>query len=275
MMEDLSGKQFDEYKIISQLGKGGMATIYMAFQPNMERNVALKVLPKQHAKDPEFLGRFKQEAKLIAGFQHPHILPVFDFGEADGYTYLVMAYIEGGTLTDILQGEPLDKEQTIQYITQLSGALDYAHKRKVIHRDLKPSNVLIGSSGNCLLADFGVAKILGGSNKFTATGEMVGTPSYMSPEQIQGIPLDTTSDIYSLGIILYEMVTSRPPFKGATPASILIKHLHEPLPPPSFANPDMPKAVEQVIIKSLEKDSKDRYQKAGDLAKALKKAYDQ
>ncbi len=275
MMEDLSGKQFDEYKIISQLGKGGMATIYMAFQPNMERNVALKVLPKQHAKDPEFLGRFKQEAKLIAGFQHPHILPVFDFGEADGYTYLVMAYIEGGTLTDILQGEPLDKEQTIQYITQLSGALDYAHKRKVIHRDLKPSNVLIGSSGNCLLADFGVAKILGGSNKFTATGEMVGTPSYMSPEQIQGIPLDTTSDIYSLGIILYEMVTSRPPFKGATPASILIKHLHEPLPPPSFANPDMPKAVEQVIIKSLEKDSKDRYQKAGNLAKALKKAYDQ
>jgi hypothetical protein len=268
-MEDLTGKQFGSYQIVAPLGEGGMAAVYKAYQPAMERYVALKVLPRHFADDPQFVTRFKQEAKVLAQLQHPHILPVFDFGEFDEYTYLVMPFVKSGTLTDELKGEPFPIERIDKVIAQIGGALDYAHERGLIHRDVKPSNVLIDESGNYLLSDFGLAKILEGNEKLTMSGVIMGTPAYMSPEQGMGKTLDGRSDIYSLGVILYEMATGRAPYKAETPMAVMIKHISDPLPPPSIINSDLPEEIEAVILKALAKNPEDRYQSAGELVRAL------
>lgn len=158
-MEDLTGKQLGPYQIVEALGEGGMAAVYKAYQPGMERYVALKVLPRQYASDPEFVGRFQQEARVLARLQHPHILPVFDFGEADGYTYIVMPFLQSGDLTDLLHDQPLPLPQLRRIIAQIGDALDYAHQRGLVHRDVKPNNVLLDERGNCLLSDFGITKL--------------------------------------------------------------------------------------------------------------------
>jgi len=222
-----------------------MAAVYKAYQPGMERYVALKILPRYFASDPQFIGRFHQEAKVIAKLQHPHILPVFDFGEADGYTYLVMPFVESGTLADLMHGQPLPLPRIRSIISQVGDALDYAHAHGLVHRDVKPSNVLVDERGNCLLMDFGIAKIVEGTAQFTETGGIVGTPAYMSPEQGLGQELDGRSDIYSLGVMLYEMATGRPPFDAETPMAIVIKHIHDPLPPPRTINPALSEALER------------------------------
>src|SRR5512139_871525 len=208
-MEDLTGKQFGPYQIVAPLGEGGMAAVYKAYQPGMERYVALKVLPRNYADDAQFLARFQREAKLLAQLQHPHILPVFDFGQAEGYTYIVMPFIQSGTLTAQLKGTPMPLPRIRQIITQVGEALNYAHARGMIHRDIKPSNILIDESGNCLLTDFGLARMTETEVKITTSGQIMGTPAYMSPEQGTGSATDQRSDIYSLGIILYEMLTGR------------------------------------------------------------------
>jgi serine/threonine protein kinase len=269
-MEDLTGKQLGSYRVVAPLGEGGMAAVYKAYQAGMDRYVALKILPRYFASDPQFVGRFKQEAKVLARLLHPHILPVHDYGEADGYTYIVMPFVDSGTLADLLQGDPLSLAQVRRIITQVGDALDYAHSQGVIHRDVKPSNVLIDQRGNCLLTDFGIAKMVEGTVHFTRTGGVVGTPTYMSPEQIMGEELDGRSDIYSLGIVLYEMATGRPPYRAETPPAIFVKHLHDPLPPPRSLNPSLPEAVERVILKSLAKRPEDRYKTAGDMVQALR-----
>lgn len=271
-MEDLTGKQFGPYQIVAPLGEGGMAVVYKAFQPAMERYVAIKVLPRALAQDPEFVARFQREAKLLAQLQHPHILPVFDFGEAEGFTYLVMPYIKSGTLTDLLRGGVLPLEQTRRLITQIGDALHYAHTRGLVHRDVKPSNVLVDESGNCLLTDFGLARMVEGSMNLTTSGTVLGTPAYMSPEQGVGQPSDARSDIYALGVILYEMVTGRVPYKAETPVAVIFKHIHDPLPPPSTVNPAISEALEAVILKALAKKPDDRYSTAGDMVKALQTA---
>ncbi|MCJ7700806.1 MAG: bifunctional serine/threonine-protein kinase/ABC transporter substrate-binding protein, partial [Anaerolineales bacterium] len=271
-MEDLTGKQLGPYQIVAPLGEGGMASIYKAYQPAVERYVALKILPRHFASDPRFVTRFEQEAKVIAKFQHPHILPVHDFGQEDGYTYIVMPYVEGGTLSGLLLGEPLPLEQIRRIISQVGDALDYAHALKVVHRDVKPSNILIDPRGNCLLTDFGIAKIVEGSVHITQTGAVVGTPAYMSPEQIQGFSLDGRSDVYSLGIVLYEMATGRLPFQADTPPAIFVKHINDPLPPPRQLNPAIPEAVETVIQKSLTKQPGDRYSSTAEMVKAIQAA---
>jgi len=271
-MEDLTGKQLGKYQIVAALGEGGMAAVYKAYQAGMDRYVALKILPRHFAGDPEFVGRFEQEAKLIAKLQHVHVLPVYDFGEEDGYTYIVMPYIETGTLDDLLHGEALPLEQIRKVIKQVGEALSYAHSSGLVHRDVKPSNVLIDDQGNCLLTDFGVAKMVEGTSKFTRTGAIIGTPEYMSPEQILGKKLDGRSDIYSLGIVLYEMATGRPPFRAETPPAVFVKHLHDPLPLPRTWNPDLPEAVEKVILKALAREPDDRYAGATELVQALEKA---
>src|SRR3990172_5142822 len=271
-MEDLTGMRLGQYQVLAPLGEGGMAAVYKAYQASVDRQVALKILPRHFASDPEFTGRFEQEAKLIAKLQHVHILPVYDFGEAEGYTYIAMPFIETGTLADLMHGQSMPLDQVREIITQVGGALAYAHARGLVHRDVKPSNILIDHAGNCLLTDFGIAKIVEGTTKFTQTGAIIGTPAYMSPEQIRGDKLDGRSDQYSLGIVLYEMVTGRPPFRAETPPAIFVKHLHDPLPPPSTIKPDLPEDLERVILKCLAKEPAARYPDMRALVKALDRA---
>jgi hypothetical protein len=247
-----------------------MAAVYKAYQAGMDRYVALKILPRYFASDPQFVGRFEQEAKVLARLLHPHILPVHDYGEADGYTYIVMPFVDSGTLADLLHGGQLSLAQIRSIIVQVGDALDYAHSQGVIHRDVKPSNILVDQRGNCLLTDFGIAKMVEATVHFTRTGGLVGTPAYMSPEQITGEELDGRSDIYSLGIVLYEMATGRPPYQAETPPAIFVKHLHDSLPPPRSLNSSLPEAVERVILKSLAKRREDRYQTAADMVQALR-----
>lgn len=269
-MEDLTGKQLGPYQVVAPLGEGGMAAVYKAFQPGVERYVALKILPRHYASDPEFVGRFQQEAKILAHLQHPHILPVFDYGQADGYTYIVMPFLQNGDLTDLLKGQPLTLPQVRRIIAQIGDALDYAHQQGLVHRDVKPNNVLLDERGNCLLSDFGITKIVEGTAKFTVTGGIIGTPDYMSPEQGMGRKLDGRSDIYALGVMLFQMVTGRVPYKADTPMAVLFKHVTDPLPLPRQLNPDIPEAVEQVILKALAKRPEDRFATAGAMVEALR-----
>lgn len=272
-MEDLTGKQLGAYQVVEPLGEGGMAAVYKAYQPSIERYVALKILPRHFSTDPEFVQRFKQEARVIANLQHPHILPVHDFGESEGYTYMAMRFIQGGELSSWMKAnKPMSLSQIEQIISQIGDALDYAHSQDVIHRDVKPSNVLIDNRGNCLLSDFGLAKIIQTSVKLTRTGGILGTPAYMSPEQGLGQGVDHRSDIYALGVILYEMVTGRPPYQAETPMAILIKHINDPLPPPRHFNPDVPELLEGVVLKALAKDKLDRFSTAGEMVKAVQRA---
>ena len=271
-MEGLTGKQLGPYQIVAPLGEGGMAAVFRAYQPGMERYVALKILPRVFADDPAFSARFQREARILAQLQHPHILPVFDFGQAEGYSYIVMPYVPSGTLTDTMQGEPLPLPRIRQVVSQVGDALSYAHGRGLVHRDVKPSNVLIDERGNCLLTDFGVARMVESSVNLTATGTVVGTPAYMSPEQGAGREIDTRSDIYSLGIILYELATGRVPYRAETPIAVVFMHVSAPLPMPRSLNPALPEAVERVILKALAKNPDERYQTAEDMVEALKRA---
>jgi serine/threonine protein kinase len=271
-MEDLTGKQLGQYRVVEPLGEGGMAAVYKAYQSAMDRYVALKILPRHFASDPEFVGRFKQEAKVIAKLRHVYILPVHDFGEVDGYTYIVMPFIETGTLAERLEGQPLPLLKVRKFISQVGDALGFAHSLDIVHRDVKPSNILIDEMENCLLTDFGIAKIVEGTTKFTQTGATIGTPAYMSPEQILGEKLDGRSDIYSLGIVLFEMATGRQPFRAETPPAIFVKHLHDPLPLPRTLNPDLPESLERVILKTLDKDRANRYASAAEMVQAIKDA---
>jgi serine/threonine protein kinase len=271
-MEDLTGWQFGPYRIVAPLGEGGMAAVYRAYQPNMDRYVALKVLPRYFASDPQFVGRFEQEARVLAKLQHPHILPVFDYGESEGYTYIVMTYVDAGSLSQLLEERTLTLREVGRIISQVGDALDYAHSIGVLHRDVKPSNILVDSRGNCLLTDFGIAKIVESSTKLTQTGGILGTPAYMSPEQIASATLDGRTDIYSFGIVLYEMTTGRPPYQAETAAAVLVKHLHDPLPMPRRFNPALPESVERVILRALAKKPEDRFPTAGEMVTAMEQA---
>ena len=268
-MEDLSGRDFGAYRIVGPLGSGGMAAVYRAYQPAVDREVALKILPRHLAQDPEFVARFKQEAQVLARLQHPHILPVHDFGEADGFTFIVMPFIETGTLANRLTGAPLSFADIRPVITQVGDALDCAHAQGLVHRDVKPSNILIDSRGNCLLADFGIAKILEGADTLTATGGLVGTPKYMAPEQGLGQEVDRRSDIYSLGVILYEMATGRVPFDAETPVAVVVKHIHDPLPLPRQVNPALEEPLQQVIFQAMAKTPAERFATAGVMVDAV------
>jgi serine/threonine protein kinase len=275
-MSDLVGNTLGKYRIVARLGRGGMAEVYKAYQPGLDRYVAIKVLHSHLADDEGFIGRFEREAAAVARLRHPHIVQVHDFDVDSGLYFMVMEFVEGPTLKAELnerigQDQIFALPETSRIISALASAIDYAHSRGMVHRDLKPANIMFTSEGQVVLTDFGIARIVG-ATRFTLTGAISGTPVYMSPEQGQGERGDERSDIYSLGVILYEMVTGQVPFDADTPFAIILKHINNPLPLPTTIKPDIPEAVERAILKAMSKNPDDRYQTAGEMAKAMREA---
>jgi serine/threonine protein kinase len=271
-MAHLIGQSIGRYRIFAQLGEGGMATVYRAFDTRLEREVAFKVILPSHHGAPKFLARFEREAKALARLSHPHIVKILDYGEHEGLPYLVMEYVPAGTLKARL-GKPIPSPAAAGLLAPIARALEYAHGRKIIHRDVKPSNILFTEAGQPMLSDFGVAKVLEAEETWdlTGTGVGVGTPEYMAPEQAMGKSADHRVDIYALGIVFYELVTGRTPFQADTPLAVLLKHVNDPLPRPRDLVREIPTDVEQVIFKALAKQAKDRFQGMDAFAETLEK----
>ncbi len=268
------GRKIGQYEVRGTLGVGGMASVYRAYQPSLDREVAIKLMAEQYARDPTFVERFRREARSVARLRHPNILTVYDAGEEDGMLYIVMEMIEGQTLKEELHGRPMAVDKALSYTEQVAGALDYASQKGIVHRDIKPSNVLIDASGRAVLADFGIAKMAAErDNQLTGTGTGVGTPDYMSPEQALGEELDARSDQYSLAVMLYELLTGRTPFTGDTPIAVVMGHVSKPLPSARQLNPQIPATVEAVLVKALSKKAVDRYESSGAFSQALQNAW--
>jgi serine/threonine protein kinase len=257
------------YEIISELGRGGMASVYQATDPRFERKVAIKVLPKAFLHDPQFRIRFEREAKMIAALEHSAIVPVYDFGEQDDQPYIVMRLMSGGSLADKLKDDKLSIEEAAQIVRRVASALSAAHQRGIVHRDLKPGNILFDQYNNAFLSDFGIARISESSAALTGSN-ILGTPAYMSPEQVQGDrDIDGRSDIYALGVIFYQMLVGNTPYQATTPVKVMMMHLLEPVPNLISALPDVTPAVEAWFEKALAKDPNDRFATAKEMSLAL------
>jgi serine/threonine-protein kinase len=273
MAEELIGKTVGGYEIIEIVGRGGMAVVYRAHQVSMNRPVALKILPRHFLNDDTYLQRFRREVDIVSTLEHRNIVPVYDYGEYDKQPFIAMRLMTGGSVEDTLKAEGvLSLDKMIDVLSQIAPALDYAHSKDVLHRDLKPSNVLLDDNDGAYITDFGIARILGQPGSTITTQGVVGTPSYMSPEQAQAKPLDGRSDLYSLGVMLFEMATGRRPFESETPYSIAVMQVTERPPQPRLINTDLSAAIEQVILTSLRKKPEERYQTAVEMVAALKQA---
>lgn len=268
-MSDWVGKTLGQYEITAYLGRGGMSTVYRARQASIGREVAIKILTEQHEPESPYLQRFQREVKTIAGLEHIHILPIYDFGTLDGYPYLVMRYLDGGSLNQLIRQRALEINEVERLITQICTALDFAHENGVIHRDMKPHNVLLDRQGNAYLCDFGIAKTIGVDAGLTRDGEAVGTPSYMAPEQWQGLAVSPQTDIYSVGVMLYEMLTGHEPFQGDSLFALMYRHMNESPRPASLSRPGIPPMLDAIIDLAMRKLPAERYQTAGELAAAV------
>ena len=268
------GENVGPYRIIEQLGQGGMATVYKAYHASLDRYVALKVLHPAFHQDQTFISRFQREARVVARLEHPNIVPIYDYSEHESRPFLVMKYIEGDTLKARLNQGPLTSEEIEQVVNSVGSALAYAHKQGILHRDIKPSNVMIAKDGTMYLADFGLARIAEAGESTMSSDSIMGTPQYISPEQAMGKKdLDAGTDIYSFGVMLYEMVVGQVPFSADTPFSIIHDHIYTPLPLPRKVNPNVPESVQRVLLKALAKDRLDRYTAIEELMSAFKEAW--
>jgi serine/threonine protein kinase/Tfp pilus assembly protein PilF len=267
------GENVGPYRITDRLGQGGMASVYRAYHANLDRYVALKVLHAAFKADPTFLARFRREAQIVAKLEHPNIIPIYDYDEHNGEPYLVMKFVEGETLKGRQSRQPLTLDETLTIMTAIGQALTYAHEQGVLHRDIKPSNILLDNASQTYIADFGLARMASAGESTLSKDMMLGTPQYMSPEQAVGAEeLDSGTDIYSLGVVLYELVVGRVPFNADTPYAIVHDHIYSPLPLPSKVNPQVPRAVEQVLLKTLSKERRDRYPSAISMVEAFRQA---
>ncbi len=271
-MDSLIGKNLGRYRILSQLGKGGMAVVYEALDTTLDRRVAIKFIQPGKEQLDIFLARFKREARMLAKLSHPNIVKIFDSGEYEDSPYLVMEYIQGGTLKDLMKGKPIPWKRSMQIIIQMARALDAAHKEGILHRDIKPSNILMANDLDPMLSDFGVAKIMADEGEtvttLTDTGMGIGTPDYMAPEQGVG-EASERSDIYALGVVLYQLITGRLPYHADTPLAVMLKKSTEPLPRPSTYVKGLPGQLEKILIKALAQKPAERYKNMGEFAKAL------
>jgi Serine/threonine protein kinase len=261
------------YEVKSELGRGGMATVYRAYDPRFEREVAVKVLPSEllHS-DPQFRLRFEREAKIIAQLEHSAIVPVYDVGEADGQPYFVMRYMNGGSLSDRIKAGGLTIEDASRILGTIAPGLDEAHANGIVHRDIKPSNILFDKRGNPYISDFGIAKLSQAQSGNVTGSAIIGTPAYMAPEQAQGTEVDGRADIYALGIILFEILTGKQPYEADTPMAVAIKHITDPVPHIRQTNPQLPESVDAIIQKAMAKDKTQRFSTAVEMTNALREA---
>lgn len=267
------GETIGPYRLVEQLGQGGMATVYKAYHAALDRYVAIKALHPALLEDAGFLARFQREAHLVARLEHPNIIPIYDFSEHEGRPYLVMKYIKGQTLKAYLAGQRLEMREILRIVEAVGAALAYAHQQSVLHRDIKPSNVLLTDDGQIYLADFGLARIAAGSSSTMSGDMLIGTPQYISPEQASSrSDLDARTDIYSFGVMLYEMVVGQVPFSSDTPFSVIHDHIYTPLPMPRRIRPEVPEVVERVLLKALAKDRQDRFQSVTEMVEAFRAA---
>lgn len=273
-MDPLMGKTLGQYQIVGLAGAGGMATVYRAYQPSLNRYVALKVLPEHMAQDEQFVARFRQEALAAAALRHPNILVIYDVGREGNWHYIAAEFLAGATLSQVItqQRGPLPLSRIVNITQQLASALDFAHQRGLVHRDIKPSNIFIGPSDHVTLMDFGIVKALASTAQLTRRGAMIGTPEYMSPEQAEGRPLDHRSDIYSLGVVVYQLLTGQVPFTARTPSATLLAHVSQPPVPPSQLNPMISPEVEAVVLCAMAKRPEERFATVGQMAQALAQA---
>jgi len=261
--------KFGRYEILSEIGRGGMATVYLARDTSFNRDVALKALPQQFTHDRSFQWRFEQEARVLANLEHYAILPVYDFGEEQGYPYIVMRYMTGGALTNRIVSRKLQLIHVVNITQRICDALDEAHDKGIVHRDLKPGNILFDQHGRAYLADFGIARLAEATASFTGSA-IIGTPAYMSPEQVHGSQqIDGRSDLYAMGIIIFEMLAGRVPFAAETPTKQMMSHVLEPVPDILALQPSLPPALAAVVTRSLAKDPDDRFQTGRELGKAI------
>ena len=268
----MEARRIASYTLLEPIGYGGMAVVYRARQETLDRIVAVKVLTENLATSEEFIERFRREARTAANMRHPNVVTVHDFGQDErGVPYLVLEFVEGATLADLMDAG-LDDARVPDLLDQIAAGLDYAHSRGVIHRDVKPGNVLLTEDGRAILTDFGLAWLLEGTH-LTMIGGVIGTPEYMSPEQASGDPIDHRTDVYALGVVLFEMLSGERPFTADQPLGVLLKHLQAPVPKLLGLRPDLPLAVEQVMQQALAKDPNDRFSSAGALAAAFRKAF--
>jgi serine/threonine protein kinase len=273
----MAPQSFGKYQVTDLLGSGGMAEVYAGIHPDLERRVAIKVILPQFAAENDFEERFRREARVVASLRHPHIVQLYDFDVVDGRHFMVMEHLEGGTLKDHLRSlrqrkSTMPLAEIVHLVEAIASALDYAHARGAIHRDIKPANILFTVAQEAVLTDFGIAKLLEDAARLTATGGVVGSPFYMSPEQATGDAVDARSDQYSLGVVLYEMATGRTPFQGSSAVAVMTQHLNSTPPSPRAFNANLPTAVDEVILKALAKRPAGRFSSAGEFAHAFRQA---